>query len=125
RAILGVRLSAEATVGELNELTGELRDITATLARTQSEVDLLFDATAEALGVPTTPRSLSAVVDALPPHLSQALEMQVSCVKSLTAALSELHRLNAAYAQRGMQLLDAYRTLMRGDEPPSARSYTG
>ncbi|PIE17284.1 MAG: hypothetical protein CSA66_06185 [Proteobacteria bacterium] len=128
RAIIGFRTAMDevhASAEQVASTNAEILDLKAALGERHHEVQLLVQAACQRLELDPDNAGLSDIVATLDPELREPLSLQMSCVRSLVEALDELQRLNQAHAQRGLQLLHAWMSLLSGDGGrSSAQTYT-
>jgi len=120
QALLGYRTDGSAdAAGELGAINGRIGELTAAVGHHAERVREGVLTVADAFHLELEePHRVSVLAEALPPVEADALRERASCVRSLAEALSELARVNHVHARRGLQLVNAWWTLLsRGDDP--------
>lgn len=113
KAIVGYRVSVPHGGGELADLQAALVALTGKVGAGLATVQATAQALAVALGRAPAGVKLSDLVAALPARLGAMLAERVSTVRSLSQAVGELQKVSHFHAQRGLQLVAAWRSMGR------------
>lgn len=124
RAIVGYRVSLRDGGGELADLQGTLVALTQQVGAGLETVRSAAQALGEALGRDGASVKLSDLVEALPARLGAVLAERVSTVRSLSQAVGELQKVSQFHAQRGLQLVAAWRAMASRVAPDAGPAYT-
>ena len=115
------------SAAELGALNGRISELSAAVGHHAERVRDSAAAVVDDFHLPAECAArLNVLADALPVEAGEAVRERTSCVRSLALALSELARVNQLHARRGLQLVNAWWTLLaRGDEQPATYNARG